>query len=663
MNIAKEIRRYCRVLWSWSWLILAGALLAGSANYYLSSKAPPRYVASATLMVGQIIRQANPDQLEIGLADRLVLYYLELLRRQPVLDGVKQELKLDLPNDVLSNMLGARVVPSTAFIELNVTDTDPVRVVLLVNAFSQELIKQSPTAPENTREQQRVFVQGQLDEFQSKIESAHKTLADLNQTLNSSTTSVEIAETNAKIKALQTQIDTWQANYIELLRTSNLSSPNSISILETSKQAQRVQTISPLLSASLAGGVGAFLAIICAFFLEYLDDRIKSGTDIENRLKLVVLGHVPSKKILKAKQKGTGSLLNLNREAVEAYEIISTSILFSEILSKGRKSIILTAPSKLDYQADIALDLAISMINFSKSILLVDADTAHPRLHELLGLVNRAGFFEIFYGGNYTQLEEKVLETAIPNLYLIPAGLSASHTQQLTIWNHGTQRIYSLPHNSIPGDFAIFNCDSILHDKTTRLLSSNITGTILLCELNRTRGQELKAAVDVVERLHGEVLGVVTLDRTRRKRKQLKGKPADDSKIQAVPDTNINSGAINLGGKPAPEPSETTPTTDRHEGSIFTMPPAAASQPFPDPKIEPISDVIVPPDNATLNKLKTGKTEVADMNKVAETKFRSDDEAVTTLIKNLEVYGIPDYNARRDGAPEEQVSAKRPKIP
>jgi capsular polysaccharide biosynthesis protein/MinD-like ATPase involved in chromosome partitioning or flagellar assembly len=576
MNLAREIRRYIRVFWTWGWLILIGAILAGAANYYFSSNAKPQYEASAPLMIGQIIRQPNPDQQEIGLADRLVLYYLELLRRQPVLDGVKQELQLTIPNDILASMLSARVVPSTAFIELVVTDTDSNRVVRLVNAFSKELIKQSPTAPENTNKAQRDFVQNQLDELQSKIEGGRKSLADLNQTLNTSTTAVEIAEANAKIKALQTQIDTWQANYIDLLRTSNLSSPNSISILETSNQATRIQTISPLISAAIAAAIGAILAMVFSFFLEYLDDRIKSGADIEARLKLVVLGHVPTKKTRKPKTGGNQTLnekFNLNREAVEAYEIISTGILFSEILAKHRKSILITAPTRIEQQPNVVLDLAISMVSFSQTVLLVDADTDQPRLHELLGLANRPGFYEIFYGGSFSQLEDKVLETAIPHLYLIPAGLSEGHNRQITIWNHGTQRIYNLPQNPLPGDFAIFNCDSVLHDKTTRLLSSNITGTILLCELKRTRGQELKAAVEVVERLHGEVLGIVTLDPGKRKPKT----PARATQARSNPEK-------------AAESKDKVKATDKVANPAPSEKPAAADQPGPD--VEP---VITPP--------------------------------------------------------------------
>ena len=73
MDIARQVRRYLRVLKSWAWLILLGAVLAGGTNYYFVSKSKPTYEASTTLMVGQTIRQANPEQQEIALEPRLAI--------------------------------------------------------------------------------------------------------------------------------------------------------------------------------------------------------------------------------------------------------------------------------------------------------------------------------------------------------------------------------------------------------------------------------------------------------------------------------------------------------------------------------------------------------------------------------------------------------------
>lgn len=675
MNIARETRRYIRILWSWSWLILAGALLAGTANLYITSKAPPRYEASATLMVGQIIKQVNPAQGDIGLADRLAGYYLELLRRQPVLDGVKQEVRLDIPNDILVTMIGSRVVPSTAFIELVVTDTDPERVVRLVNAFSRELIKQSPTAPENTSKEQRAFVQKQLDDLQSKIEAGRVELTGLNQALNTSTTAVEIAEARGKITAKQTQLDSWQGSYIELLRTSNFSAPNSISILEESNQARRVQTISPLISILLAAGIGALLAIGCAILLEYLDDRIKSGLDVEARLKLRVLGHLPDKKRRETRRKNAPQAnptakpnFNLNKDAVEAYEIISTSIMFSEALSQKRKSVLVTSPGDLSRQANIVLDLAISMTSFSPTVLLVDADTSQPRLHELLGLANRPGFFEIFYGGKFGNLEGKVLETAIPNVFLIPAGLKPAQEQQLTILNRGTQRIYDLPQSTLPGDFAIFNCANILRDKTTRLLSSNISGTILLCELNQTRGQELKAAVEVVERLNGHVLGVITVARGPRRLFGFGKATRSNSTGQTVNGTGTaapTAPAENITSTPYPNPTTASRTPEPPPKSpLITPQPPRNTTPVEPYKTESNGRVKKPApaslnhhqrpveDNGTLNSNVTYK--VADHAEPAHEKTApATGTPGTGEARPVRIYTMNDYNIEEFEVPED----------
>lgn len=519
MNIRREFNRYVRVLWNWAWLIVLGAVLAGGINYYIAINAAPKYQASMTLMVGQFIKEATPDQMEVGVSDRLASYYLELLRRQPVLEGVKQELGLTLPNDELAGKVAARIVPSTAFIEISAVDANPTQAVKLANAFAHNLIKQSPTAPENQQQAQRQFIQKQLDDLQTKIEDGRKTLQELNQSLSNGTTAAEITDTRGKIKALETQIDSWQTNYTDLLRLTNASSPNSINILEESNQASKVKTLSPYISAAIAAAVGALLAIIFAFVLEYLDDRLKSHEDITTRLKISVLGHIPALKKGNKKRKKeaqNGSELYLQPEAVQAYEIMSTNILFSDVFQNNRKSILLTGPEVVKDQANIAVNLAISTVGFEQEVLLVDANTQNPELHEALGLENDKGFYEVFYGSGTLGLEDKVQETAVPNLYVMTAGQGNASSQGITVLRPGTHRIYNLPDHSLPGDFVIFNCDSILTDKTVRLLSPHVSGVILLCQLNRTRSQEMKAAIEVIERLKGNVLGVVTLEKAKR---------------------------------------------------------------------------------------------------------------------------------------------------
>jgi|GEM_PF-1728603 len=518
MDIGRELRRYLRVLWSWAWLIILGAALAGGVNYYLASKAPPRYEANTTLMVGQFIRQANPDQQEVGLSDRLAGYYLELLHRQPVLEGVKKELNLDKSNEALAGTVTARVVPGTAFIEIAVVDPDPFLAVKMVNSFARELIKQSPTAPENQQVEQRAFIQKQLDDLQAKILDGKKQVGDLNQSLNSSTTAVEITETRNKIKAMESQIDGWQTNYTNLLRLSNTLSPNSISILEESNQSRQVKSLSPLISAAIAAAVGAFLAFGCAVVLEYLDDRIKSADDLQSRFKMTLLGHLPrqSLKEPKADNNELGEA-PVNLDVVQSYEVICTSILFSDLLQNHRRSVMITSVDSLSEKSRLTVNLAIAMVGFEQSVLLIDADTRNGQLHELLGLENRMGFYEVFYGNGYVHMDDKVQETAVPNLFLMSSGISASaEANKIVALRPGTHQIYSLPHQSVPGDFVLFNCGSILSDKTPRLLASHVTGTVLLCELNHTRGQELKSAIEVVERLKGNILGVITIDRTSR---------------------------------------------------------------------------------------------------------------------------------------------------
>lgn len=514
MDNKRQYRRYLKLIGSWSWLIVLGALLAGGANYALNSSVTPQYDATTTLMVGKFIQQSDPSEAQVGVIDRLAGYYLEIARRQPVLEGVKKELKLSMSNEELVNMLSLQLVPNTSFLEVKVTDKDPIRAVQIANSFATQIINQTPAAPENQKADTKAFVQQQLDDLQIKINKGRADLQELNQKLNTLTTSVEITEGRAKIRAAQEQIDTWQSLYLGLSRDLGANSPNSITVLEAATQAQKGKVSNPLIGTAIAAAIGALLAVAFAILMEYLDDRIKSADDVRSRLKLQVLGQLTRSRP-KRKQVGGAdpTALQLSAREAEAYEIICTSVLFSGVFDKQRKSLLVTAPGKIADQPQMSLNLAASMLSFEPSVLVIDANTHQAKLHDLLGVPNQPGFTEVFYGNGYLDLQSKIQETSVPNLYLMSAGEAATESQQIVSLRPGTQQIYSLPDHSQPCDFVIFNGESLLNDKTTRLLASRISGTVLLCELKGTRTQEMRAAIEVTERLRGNLLGVILVKR------------------------------------------------------------------------------------------------------------------------------------------------------
>ena len=104
-----ELRRYLDLAARWWWLVILGAVLAGSSAYLVSKRITPIYRTSATVLVDQS-RQATTDYNSILVSERLTQTYAEWLRKRPVLDEVVARLHGTVDAQALSGMVSVAPV-------------------------------------------------------------------------------------------------------------------------------------------------------------------------------------------------------------------------------------------------------------------------------------------------------------------------------------------------------------------------------------------------------------------------------------------------------------------------------------------------------------------------------------------------------------------------
>ena len=122
-----ELRQYFGILLKWWWLILIVTAVAGVSAYLVSQASPKTYQSKATIMIGQVTTNQNPDQSFANTTAMLAQSYADLAVREQVLQGTLDQLNLDWSPAVLKNQVTARVVGASSLLEISVVDTDPVR--------------------------------------------------------------------------------------------------------------------------------------------------------------------------------------------------------------------------------------------------------------------------------------------------------------------------------------------------------------------------------------------------------------------------------------------------------------------------------------------------------------------------------------------------------
>src|SRR5207245_8224329 len=89
-----ELKQYASPIIKWWRLILLSTAIAAAFSYYASAQSPRIYQTATTLMVGQTLQMPNPDNLQVYAATQLAQTYVQIVRRQPVMQAVVDDLKL-----------------------------------------------------------------------------------------------------------------------------------------------------------------------------------------------------------------------------------------------------------------------------------------------------------------------------------------------------------------------------------------------------------------------------------------------------------------------------------------------------------------------------------------------------------------------------------------
>jgi succinoglycan biosynthesis transport protein ExoP len=499
-----EIRQYLAVIWKWLWLIVLSTAIAAIPTFMASRSVPPIYQTTTTIMVGQSIESPDPDSLDIFTAQSLAETYVQLVRRQPILEGAINALGLDMNWRALAGWVNVSLIEGTQLLEITVRGTDPQRVKAIADEIANQLILQSPTAPERAqREQRRAFVEQQIADLEAKIQAAQEQIAELEQNLTTSFSARQIQDTQAQIQALEAQINAWRGNYASLLAFTERGPTNYLTIVEPAAVPTASISSRTRSNVLLAATVGLILAVGAAFFLEYLDDTIKSPEDISQTLGLTTLGAItriggdtyPDKLIT---MKHPRSII------AEAYRILRTNIQFSAI-DKPLKSIVVSSPNPIEGKSVTIANLAVVMAQAGARVVIVDSDLRRPVIHKIFNLPNTEGLTSVLLQDR--PLADGYLQsTEVENLQVLTTGPLPPNPSELLSSQKMTDLIENLKEEA---DVVLLDSPPSLPVTDAAVLSSKTDGTLLVTDAGTTRRGAARRAKEDLTRVGANILGVV----------------------------------------------------------------------------------------------------------------------------------------------------------
>ncbi len=275
---------------------------------------------------------------------------------------------------------------------------------------------------------------------------------------------------------------------------------NNVSIIDRAQNSWRIK---PDLFTNLLLGIllGLLLGVLVALLQEFLDDTLKTPLDVEQKLKLAVLGVIPK---LGPKDNVMAASANSQSSFSEAYRSVRTSLQFSTDHGVP-KTLLVTSSGPGEGKSTTALALARNFAQQGKRVLLIEADLRNPSLHRTLGLQGHGiGLSNLLAGG--CTLAEATLESGEPGLKVILAGPLPPNPAELL---SGSKLVSALTVVVERYDQIILDGPPVLGLADAPILANAVDGTLLIINSANTKINAARSALKRLLAARARVVGAL----------------------------------------------------------------------------------------------------------------------------------------------------------
>lgn len=296
---------------------------------------------------------------------------------------------------------------------------------------------------------------------------------------------------------------------VEEFRVAGADDGYKFEIVQRPTEGKQVEP-SPLIVL----GLGVFLGCLGGFGIAYLvdaaDKTFRSPHEIIKTLNLALIGHIP---VIRAKQRGrvTESQLhpvnatfhNPKSQAAEAFRAVRTAIYFS---TQGQKHQVIqvTSPTPGDGKSTLSSNLAITIAQSGKRVLLVDADMRRPSVHKLFGMDDAPGFSDVLV--EESTLENAIRPTEVEGLDVLPCGNKPVQPSEL-LTSYRLPEVIDEVRQMY--DFVIIDTPPVLVVTDPCPVAANVDGVICAMRIKKNVRVGAERMVEILRSVNANIIGIV----------------------------------------------------------------------------------------------------------------------------------------------------------
>lgn len=270
-------------------------------------------------------------------------------------------------------------------------------------------------------------IDAEARDVRNALRARYQAALNEERTLQSEITSLENAaldldRRSIRYNILQRELDTNRTLYDGLLQRyreigiAGGVGTNNVSVVDRADAPQVPVHPVPAIIVVLALVLGAVLATIAVFVLEYLDESLKTPEEVETKLGLPLLGSIP---LLPSGVEPAVAIRDPRSAFSEAYNSVRSALQFARRTGLPR-TMLITSSQPAEGKTTSSISLARTFARTGRAVLLIDGDIRDPSLHKAFSAPNRMGLTSILEGRD--TLERSVQKTDQENLTLLPSG-------------------------------------------------------------------------------------------------------------------------------------------------------------------------------------------------------------------------------------------------
>jgi len=337
---------------------------------------------------------------------------------------------------------------------------------------------------------------------------------------------------------LKREVDTNKQLYeglLQRLKEAGVSAgmnASNIRIVDAAVPPTKPVSPRPVLNLGLALLLGLACGIGVAFLQEHLDNTLKNSDDIERLLRVPALALIPLRESLSQTSSDGHSLVDgfprrhgplqkMSRKSwiridgngthhsalSEAFRGLRTSVLLS---AAGRppRSLTFVSAEPGEGKTTIASNLAISLAQLGKRVLLIDGDMRRPCVHKLFDIENDSGGL-VTYLTCEEEWQQLVRPTGMANLDCLVCGPVPPNPSELL----SSDRMQTLIREGMSEyQFVLVDAPPLLNIADGRILATIVEGAILVVKGGFTPRELVQRAQFHIRDVGAHLIGVVLND-------------------------------------------------------------------------------------------------------------------------------------------------------